>query len=794
MTRDKIAIIAMAGRYSKCDSVSALWEEICQGRELNYTYEETGKAEHMVCRYSKVTDATDFDYKFFGMTKREAQIMDPQHRIFLECCYEVMSLAGYEDLKKERNLGVFSSVSFSTYFVQNVANHTEFDEYVKLMVNDKDFVASRVAYKLNLSGPALSFQCACSSSLVALHYACLSVKSGDCEGALVGGVSISFPEETGYIYQQNGIRSKDGYCRPFQEGASGIIKGDGCSVVMIKSLEKAIEDGDTVLAIVDATAINNDAKNKIGYTAPSVEGHARVINSCLQKAGIEPWQVDYVETHGTGTALGDEIESTVLEQVFARRKNPLYIGSIKGNIGHLDAAAGVTSLVKAVFMLNKNILPPMANYTRSSLRKSSVLRLVEQKETKNLTYIGVSSLGIGGTNVHVLLKKYKEQDATGMLHAKQLEWKKEKCFLDPVKKSETNPLKEQKKDKLEEDCLEQILKTWQEVTGDDNATRQTVCEEIESMEAVILLDKINQKYKNSLTLTSFVECNTLEDVAKLVKSKQKETEILHLLEAAPDTSYQCFLIHPAGGNVLCYRTLVQKLKGKAQIYAIDLPEDYEKYNGIEDLAAHYEQLIKSVYDSEKKLILGGYSLGGNIAYEVAHLFEEQKIAIEKMVFFDSHPPMAYTALGNKKNISYTKAVNEILNQMRGEDNVIEGGENLDELLDQVVKQKIFGPMSRKGVEKYFNKWVYCHKILELYGKKYKLTSECIIFRALEKENPSILSALCILPLPTREEWELYFEKKPTILDAKGNHYTMLDNEKGVEEVAMKLCELLGRKD
>lgn len=767
---NKIAIISMEGKYSKSNSINELWDAICSGEELNYTYEKRDESENFVSRYSKVDDALYFDYRFFGMTKREAEVMDPQHRIFLETCYQTLLNAGYGDLSNTKNIGVFASCSVSTYLYHNVLGYEEIDDYLKMMGNDKDFIASRVAYKLNLNGPALAFQCACSSSLAALHYAALSIKNDDCEAALVGGVSINFPMEQGYEYQQGGIKSQDGYCRPFNAEASGIIKGDGCSVILMKRLDKAKRDGDKILGVISATGINNDARDKIGYTAPSISGHERVIERCLKIANISKNDIDYIETHGTGTELGDRIEKEVLTQVFKSRNDKIAIGSIKGNIGHLDAAAGITSVVKVLMMLNKEIIPPTANVVKSCIEEDSKLELVLEPKKKKIRYAGISSLGIGGTNVHVILEKYSPNDETASLDSQRANFNKEKCQL--VMKTrricELNKanyvLSKSEKNESIDDVLEKVIDIWKNETGEDDIDKNTICMDTDSMELVFIIEKINSEFNKKVILSEIVECRTILDLSKYIyEINTNKVKIIHNLNKNESSEYEYYLIHPAGGNVTCYTNFNEEISNSRNIYTIDLPENYSEYCDIEALANEYLRQIMNVHDKGKKIVIGGYSFGGNVAYEIAHLMKSKGIAADGLLMFDSHPPMAYTALKTDEDIDYSSAFKQIMGCVIDE-------RKLDKLPSEQVNQ-------------YLDKWIYCHKLLKKYTKKYKLDVPCTVFRATEKEDERILKTLNILPLPTRKEWELYLKDKPQFIDCRGDHYSMMDNSEYAKELA-----------
>lgn len=431
MENSKIAIIGMAGRFPDADSVESLFENCLNGIVSIRKYNDSElinagvKKEYLndkdYVKYGAfVKDIDKFDNSFFKMTQVEANITDPQQRIFLKCAWESLEDASYSPDKFNGKIGVFASASLSTYLINNVLKsdyykNKDFD-YSTLIGNDKDFLSTRVSYKLGLSGPSISIQSGCSSSLVATHYACQSLINGESDIAIAGGVSLNVPEKTGYHYQDGSTFSKDGQIRPFDSKATGMVKGNGCGVVVLKKLSKAIEDNDYVYAVIDSSAVNNDGRTKVGYTAPSVSGQTDAIKHAINKSGIDINKIKYIETHGTGTKLGDPIEIRALSRAYnIHKEHKVTIGSIKANIGHLDAAAGVVGLIKTAMILDKGIIPksvnfespnPQINFNELPFYLETKENIILDQSEKN--YAAVSSFGIGGTNVHMILEDYKQ--------------------------------------------------------------------------------------------------------------------------------------------------------------------------------------------------------------------------------------------------------------------------------------------------------------------------------------------------------------------------------------------------
>jgi len=420
----------MAGRFSGVTDIKEFWEAISSGRETitYHTREELQRKgvdkslldnKAYVLANGIIESSDKFDSSFFGIAPREADFMDPQHRIFLETCYEALENSGYTSEKYPGEIGVFGGCGMNNYLVKNLFQHPEslrmMGEFQTIINNNSDYMTTRVSYKLNLTGPSIDIQTACSTSLVAIHIACKNLISHDCDIALAGGVFIQIPHAEGYMYEAGGILSSDGHCRPFDSEANGTLFGEGSGVVVLKRLEDAIRDCDTISAIIKGSAINNDGSGKVGYMAPSVNGQATVVSKAIALAGVSPDSISYIETHGTGTKLGDPIEFNALKIVFNEHlngSNYCSLGSVKANIGHLDAAAGVAGVIKVIMMLKNKKIPPLVNFKKSNLElplKDTPFHfntsLTDWPASDGARHAGVSSFGVGGTNAHCILEE-----------------------------------------------------------------------------------------------------------------------------------------------------------------------------------------------------------------------------------------------------------------------------------------------------------------------------------------------------------------------------------------------------
>ncbi|TSC32697.1 type I polyketide synthase [Corallococcus sp. Z5C101001] len=445
-----IAIVGMAGRFPGAPDLESFWKNLREGVESiqpvpDATLEKLGvdPVLRKDPRHVKASAALEgmelFDAGFFGFTPREAELMDPQHRVFLECAWEALEKAGHTPEGFDGPIGVFAGAATNTYLVFHlVPNFDQLSgmDQVQIDVNNGgDFLATRVAYKLNLRGPSYSITSACSTSLVATHAACQSLLNEECDLALAGGVSVHVKHPEGYPFVPGGIVSPDGHCRAFDAQAEGTVFGSGVGVVVLKRLADAIDDGDHIHAIIKGSAINNDGALKVGFTAPSVEGQATVISEALGAAGVAPETIGYLEAHGTGTKMGDPIEVRALNKAFkfrsaAAKANPprIPVGSLKSNIGHLANAAGVSSLIKAVMTLEHRQIPPSLHVTEVNPEIPFAggpffvnTTLTDwQANPKHPRRAGVSSFGVGGTNAHVVLEEAPALPVSGASRPAQL--------------------------------------------------------------------------------------------------------------------------------------------------------------------------------------------------------------------------------------------------------------------------------------------------------------------------------------------------------------------------------------
>lgn len=421
-----IAIVAMECNIPGARNVDQLWDLLQRGECTiqNLSDEQLQDAgitatlrnsPDYVRRAGVLEDVDKFDEAYFDMSSREADILDPQQRLMLEAAVTLLNRGNVDPDRSNQRIGVFAGSAFSTYLFGVLQREDLMGSFGEMLVrhgNDKDFIAPRISYKLNLEGPSLNIQTSCSTGLVAVHSAVQSLLLGECDLAMAGAVCIKLPQHAGYRYQTDGVLSPDGECRPFDADAKGTIFTNGLGLVLLKRLEDAVADGDEIVAVIAGSAVNNDGSRKVGFTAPSVNGQMQVLKSALEVAGMSPEQVQYIEAHGTGTLLGDPIEVEAIKQAYGNVGPRCGIGSLKGNFGHFNIAAGIIGLIKAALVVKHGVVPQTINLrtvnpqlglegTRFFITDNPI-----SLNNESTRYAAVSAFGMGGTNSHLVLRSH----------------------------------------------------------------------------------------------------------------------------------------------------------------------------------------------------------------------------------------------------------------------------------------------------------------------------------------------------------------------------------------------------
>ncbi|MBS0358861.1 MAG: amino acid adenylation domain-containing protein [Proteobacteria bacterium] len=429
-----IAIIGMSCRFPKANSIEDFWENLCQGKNCldHFSEDELAQTKNKIQQENSVpvrgilSDIEQFDANFFGFNPIDASVTDPQHRLFLECAWEALEQAGIVPSQMgAKKISVFAGMTDSTYLHENLLKNNwasqELDRFQQRIASSLGMLSTQVSYHLNLKGRSLNINTACSTGLVTVAQACQELMMGTSDVALAGAVSIVVPQVGSYIPQQGGIESPDGECRPFERRANGTVFSNGLGVIILKRLEDALADNDTIYAVIKGVGVNNDGSDKLGYTAPSVQGQMSCIREALSQSKVNANEIGYVEAHGTATALGDVIEMEALSKVYREQtdnKKYCALGSVKANIGHTDAAAGISGLIKTILCLFHKKIPPLLHFQEPNpninFEESPFFintQLIDWKKKTDNRYAGVSSFGVGGTNVHMILSEYAQEQS-----------------------------------------------------------------------------------------------------------------------------------------------------------------------------------------------------------------------------------------------------------------------------------------------------------------------------------------------------------------------------------------------
>ncbi len=419
-----VAIIGMDCKFPGANNIEEYWRLLKNGECPLKSAKRESDDKNYVNKAYYLDSIDEFDAEFFNISAKDAKYMDPQQRLILESAWKAFEDAGYKVSNLNEQVGVFIGSGISTYLLNNVLpsliqNNEDINKILPQIIhgNSSDYLSSRISYYMNLTGPSLTVQTACSSALTAVHLACRSLLTYECDMALCGGVSINSNQGEGYNYVKGEIYSKSGVCSPFSDEADGTIFSGGVGTLVLKRYDEAVEAGDYIYSVILGSAINNDGADKISYTAPSAKGQSHVIMDALAFANKKPQEISFIETHGTGTSLGDEIEVAALKKIFANNEN-LRIGSVKGNIGHAIAASGIAGLIKAVLCLDHKYLCPSIHCETenpelglwgSGIKVAKELEKLESKYNESIC-AGVSSFGMGGTNVHLVVESYDNED------------------------------------------------------------------------------------------------------------------------------------------------------------------------------------------------------------------------------------------------------------------------------------------------------------------------------------------------------------------------------------------------
>lgn len=473
-------------------------------------------------------DAFLFDRELFGLSIADAELLDPQHRIFFLTAFRALESAGYKNPKSiDARVGVYASCGFPEYFTKYLLNNPEilrkYDKLYLNLLNDKDFISTRFSYLMNFTGPSVAIQCGCSSSLMGIHLASQALLLQDCDVAVVGGSAISFPIYEGYEYVTGSIASIDGKIYSFDDNASGTVRGDGCGVVVLKRLEDALSDNNRIFAIIKGTAVTNDGNNKVGFSAPGMPQQVNMLKEAMITAGID--SLDFIEAHATGTKIGDPIEIMAICEAFKNQRTPLILTSVKPHIGHLDVASGIAGFIKTCLSLYDRGLPHTLNFSKlnSMITKFSdrvkVLTEYTQLQAASKMTAGVTSLGMGGTNVHVILQTGNQQNYYGDCTSyKKFDLKE---YFVPQTITSNNELNSVNKKYCSENLEDIVCNAWRQILGIQDLKSDDNFFELggNSFVAVQCLGLFPENIRKKVSVLDFLTHPTLKSFLKNLQSK-----------------------------------------------------------------------------------------------------------------------------------------------------------------------------------------------------------------------------------------------------------------------------------
>jgi 3-oxoacyl-(acyl-carrier-protein) synthase/thioesterase domain-containing protein len=843
-------------------------------------------------RYVPVASPVDaaelFDLEFFDMTAGEAACIDPQHRLLLTLAHEALESSCLN--RATTRIGVYTSTTLSAHYLRRSETDCSLAfSYQPLLANDKDFCSSRIAYKLGLTGPAITVQSGCSSSLAAVHQACAALAFGDADAAIVAGVSVSIPQLRGYLYQEGGVLSPTGQCRPFDAAADGTLKGNGGGAVVLRRLDDAITDGDPVLGVICGSAVNNDGKDRMGFTAPSVRGQQQVIAHALKRARIAATDVRYIEMHGTGTQLGDPIEFRAMASVYgADRLAPCYLGSLKSSYGHLDAAAGIVGLIKSMLVVRGGRVYPQTNFSAPNplvdLAGTRFAISGESQEFPANAWAAVSALGMGGTNCHVILRGASLAERTDSVDDRQAgevvdvevgarskasaarlgtrlaTYLRRHPRIRPVDVAATLAgravcdvtyrLRVRGHDELVS-ALDSLgtgaadvpvpsracapptgrptgNRIWLPPTpldevalpverpvvatapapataGGGRASIRELClrymadelgtpvqEETDFFaaggESIGLVEVVGRLTTEHEFVADFERLDGLTIAGAIATELERQAtaatgKVDPVIEFGP--SSEVYWHPPAGGANFCYAAL-SRLCPTLGFNAFRTVRT-DDASSIEDIAARNIQTLRDRRAVSDRLILGGYSFGGNVGLEMAFQLEHAGVRPRLLVLFDSIPPTAYLG-ADKVDDDYDEGIRMVIRQGGGAARHFGTGDYFAEF-----SRLIEDGGSSAGVlyRDFAQLWRNNQRALAAYKPAGVLSCPIVIFSTARPLPSGEHKWLGIADLPATE-WQHYSSAPLEVIDVPGDHYSLFAAIDCLRVVADHLPAVLGR--
>ncbi|MCL2422395.1 MAG: thioesterase domain-containing protein [Micrococcales bacterium] len=797
---DQVAVVGMACRLPGANTPEALWELVCSGAT---TFEQVTREESQawgwtpllcdrpdfVAVRSALSDVDMFDAQAFGVPPREALLMDPQQRIFVETVRCALDDAQVHDGAR---VGVFASCTISSYLAGPLSDaglwHSHDLAYAALLGCDKDFMASRASYLLDLTGPSVVVQTACSSSLTAVHMARISLLRGECDVAVVGGASISLPSLGGYLAPPESIFSPVGDCRPFDAAAAGTVKGNGVAAVVLVRCDAG---DDRVYALVTGSAVNNDGADRAGYSAPGVTGQTQVIAQAHSQAAGHGGPLRYVETHGTGTRLGDPIEALGLVSGLGDG-GPVALGSLKATMGHLDAAADVGGLLKACLVVRHRTVPPLAGFTEPNplLALGRLWVPTECEPVDGPLSVGVSSFGMGGANAHVVVASGTCEGPRPCVpprdYARTRYW--------PTASAAAAPQVEEVRHAVVTFTVDQVLDMTREAFLDPSVEPDDNLFELGDSFAVLSLLSDLEAAGVRLQMADVQQAPTVRRLAEHLAQRHvapgaeptpvpgapRAPRVRAAAVRLSDGDPTVFLMHPAGGTTVCYLDLARQLPCAVQALAYPaqaLGQDLS----LRELASAYLQAVRDVQPSGPYW-LGGWSLGGNLAAQMAAQLADEGVDDVGLVMVDSHPPHAYVT-GTCTTDDYLQAFPPLLRQMFPGVRFSSAPEAATSPR-QVLELAVLPPGPAPTVDQldeFYAIWVDNHRMLKGWLPDQPICCPTLVVEATEPEDAQVLDLLGITATSVHE-WDRYITDA-TYVCAPGDHYSVMRTADAVQTIA-----------
>lgn len=753
-----IAIVGATFELQDTDQFGELWRNLYDGNVITYyTCQNEEETQFKLNNYDLDKNKT-FPDKLFKYTHDQIRKMDPQHRRLLVLTYKLLHTYNLIDIgNDENNTGVYTAVGMSHYLLHNLLASGESVDYTTYINNVPDTAATKIAYNFNFHGPSINVSTACSSSSIALEEAVKDLILGKVDCSIVGTSRLPTEESILYKYRKDGIFSGTGKCAPFDKTSAGMVPGFGSIVLALKRKSDAERDGDSILAVIKAIGVSNDGSEKSSYTAPSVSGQYRAITAAYDSCDIDPSDINYLESHGTGTAIGDAIEFESISKVFDHN---IHIGSVKANYGHLDNSSSFLSILKAILMFEYQVIPKQANFSEKHPFLNNDRILINQSsEAVQINNIAINSFGIGGTNAHIILQRYSPMLNVSKVTPISL-IEDGPYWIQPIKSG--NDVLNRKEPIALGDGAD-IARFISEYLGEDISFVQKTIREIdlESYTLLDLIDAIENKFHIMLDMSDFQDIDKplMECILDKVKSSDKNDgskEVLHTLGTFVKGRKTVFLIHPAGGTINGYSNFFKDVKNNYNIVLVSFPfSDFQfvKLFSLKQLASYYKDCISDfLKKNPSEYVIGGYSFGGNVAFEIAHQIQHEKSStVPDVIMIDSHPVEAYNE-STKKHIT---------------DN------DMQEALHEFVKQGVVGKeLANENIKKYGLIWQINHDMLKGYTAPTEmLRSQLYIFICKEEENLDLLKKLGIQYLD-KTLWQKRFTDKIQVNYINGNHYSI----------------------